>query len=101
MARKRTGITIHQMAKNCAIKESKKISLSEFSQIIRRKLDMDLGISTLSEILKNKEKWENCESSNGWKIGRNWPRSYIQYGWNWAFFKHFLQERFNQEKEKE
>ena len=59
MARKRTEITIHQKAKICAIKESKKMSLSELSQIIRREIDMDLGISTLSEILKNKEKWEN------------------------------------------
>lgn len=64
MARKRTEITIHQKAKICAIKESKKMSLSELSQIIRRELNLDLGISTLSEILKNKEKWENCESSN-------------------------------------
>jgi len=40
------------------------MSLSELSLIIRRELDMDLGISTLSEILKNKEKLENCESSN-------------------------------------
>jgi len=59
MARKKTEITIHQNAKICAIKESKKMSLSELSQIIKREIDMDLGISTLSEILKNKEKWEN------------------------------------------
>jgi hypothetical protein len=64
MARKRTEITIYQKAKICAIMKSKKMSLNDLSQIVRRELNCDLGISTLSEILKNKEKWENCEISN-------------------------------------
>ena len=75
MARKRTEITIHQKARICAIKESKKISLSELSQIIRGELDMDLGISTLSEILKK----SNAYSRQSLKIHSLLENSLIKW----------------------
>ena len=63
MTRKRIEVSIGQKAKLCAIKKSSNLKLKELKEIAQRDMGLDLGVSTLSEILKDELKWTNKDVS--------------------------------------
>ena len=62
MPRKRTEVSISQKAKICQIKKTN-LKLTQIKEIVLRDMGLDLGISTISEIVKDESKWQGNESS--------------------------------------